>query len=67
MGAREEAAFGIRLRGYRQLAGLSQEELAERAGLTTKAISALERGERTPARSERSRPPWGFPTRTALR
>lgn len=39
--------FGDRLRAYRQRAGLSQAELAERAGLTVSAISALERGVRT--------------------
>jgi LuxR family transcriptional regulator, maltose regulon positive regulatory protein len=38
--------FGGELRRYRESAGLSQEELAERAGLTAKGISALERGER---------------------
>ena len=40
------SAFGPRLRQLRERAGLSQEELAERAGLTANAISALERGER---------------------
>jgi predicted ATPase/DNA-binding XRE family transcriptional regulator len=40
------AAFGAVLRRFRAAAGLTQEELAERAGLTAKAISALERGER---------------------
>jgi predicted ATPase/DNA-binding XRE family transcriptional regulator len=45
--AGEEAApFGARLRRLREAAGLSQEELAARAGLTAKAISMLERGER---------------------
>ena len=39
-------AFGARLRRLREAAGLTQEELAERAGLAAKAISALERGER---------------------
>jgi predicted ATPase/DNA-binding XRE family transcriptional regulator len=39
-------AFGDLLRHYRELAGLTQEELAEKAGLTAKAIGALERGER---------------------
>ncbi len=38
--------FGGRLRRLREAAGLSQEELASRAGLTAKAISLLERGER---------------------
>jgi predicted ATPase/DNA-binding CsgD family transcriptional regulator/DNA-binding XRE family transcriptional regulator len=39
--------FAERLRRLREAAGLTQEELAERAGLTGKGISALERGERT--------------------
>jgi predicted ATPase/DNA-binding XRE family transcriptional regulator len=39
--------FGARLRLLRESAGLSQEELAERAGLSSHAISALERGART--------------------
>ena len=34
------------LREYRTTLGLTQEELASRAGLTAKAVSALERGER---------------------
>src|SRR5690242_16728588 len=38
--------FGVLLRRYREAAGLSQEDLAERAGLTAKGIGALERGER---------------------
>jgi predicted ATPase/DNA-binding XRE family transcriptional regulator len=40
------ATFAAVLRRFRAVAGLTQEELAERAGLTAKAISALERGER---------------------
>jgi DNA-binding CsgD family transcriptional regulator/transcriptional regulator with XRE-family HTH domain len=38
--------FGERLRRYRVAAGLSQEELAERAGLSAHGISDLERGAR---------------------
>jgi predicted ATPase/DNA-binding XRE family transcriptional regulator len=40
------ASFGERLRYHRRVAGLSQEELANRAGLTAKGVGALERGER---------------------
>jgi transcriptional regulator with XRE-family HTH domain len=39
-------SFGARLRRLRQAAGLTQEELAARAGLTAHAIGVLERGER---------------------
>ena len=38
--------FGDELRRLRTAAGLTREQLAERAGLSPKAISALERGER---------------------
>ena len=38
--------FGSLLRRYRLAAGLSQEQLAERAGLSARAVSALERGVR---------------------
>src|SRR3990170_4824375 len=41
-----DAPFGVRLKRLREAAGLTQEELASRAGLTAKAVSALERGER---------------------
>lgn len=40
------SSFGAQLRRYREAAGLSQEDLAERAKLAAKAIGALERGER---------------------
>jgi predicted ATPase/transcriptional regulator with XRE-family HTH domain len=39
--------FAERLRRLREGAGLTQEELADRAGLSGKAVSLLERGERT--------------------
>src|ERR671938_1879986 len=38
--------FAVLLQRYRQAAGLSQEELAERAGLSARGISDLERGVR---------------------
>lgn len=43
----DNASLAGRLRVLREAAGLSQEELAERAGLSSHAISALERGTRT--------------------
>jgi predicted ATPase/DNA-binding XRE family transcriptional regulator len=43
---RLDASFGGRLRRAREDAHLTQEELAERAGLSPNAVSALERGER---------------------
>src|SRR6185437_5459646 len=46
MSAEQSMPFGALLRRYREAAGLSQEDLAERAGLTAKGIGALERGER---------------------
>jgi transcriptional regulator with XRE-family HTH domain len=42
----QDVTFGRRLKRLREAAGLTQEELAERAGLSRKAISMLERGER---------------------
>lgn len=42
----EGNGFGDLLRSLRRRAGLTQEELAERAGLTPNAISSLERGVR---------------------
>src|SRR5947209_20405692 len=41
------ASFGGVLRRYRVAAGLTQEELAERAGLSAHGISDLERGARS--------------------
>jgi predicted ATPase/DNA-binding XRE family transcriptional regulator len=42
----QSEGFGVLLRRYREAAGCSQEELAERAGLSKNAIGILERGER---------------------
>lgn len=46
MDAGADAPFGVRLRRLRQAAGLTQEELAERAELSPSAIGMLERGDR---------------------
>ena len=42
------STFGHELRWYRQRAGMSQEGLASRAGLSPEAVSLLERGKRSP-------------------
>ncbi|MDN5763674.1 MAG: helix-turn-helix transcriptional regulator, partial [Microlunatus sp.] len=42
------STFGGELRWYRQRAGMSQEGLATRAGLSPEAVSLLERGRRSP-------------------
>ena len=44
--AEEQRPFGVLLQRHRLAAGLSQEELAERAGLSRRGISDLERGAR---------------------
>ena len=49
------ASFGDRLRRSRRGAGLSQEELAERSGLSRRGISDLERGARRAPRLETAR------------
>jgi predicted ATPase/DNA-binding XRE family transcriptional regulator len=46
-GRSSHPTFGDLLRRYRIAAGLTQEALAERAGLSRRGISDLERGERT--------------------
>ena len=43
--------FGLLLRAHRGAAGLTQDELAARAGLSTEAISTLERGSRRAPRA----------------
>jgi transcriptional regulator with XRE-family HTH domain len=45
-GSQTGQSFAALLRSYRTLAGLTQEELAERALMSANAVSALERGER---------------------
>ena len=42
--ARPGPAFGVLLRRYRSIAGLTQEELAQRSGLSIRALSDMERG-----------------------
>lgn len=44
--------FGALLRRYRTLAGFTQESLAERAGISTRAVSDLERGVNHAPRAE---------------
>ncbi|HEY7342719.1 MAG TPA: tetratricopeptide repeat protein [Ktedonobacterales bacterium] len=48
----EATAFGALLRRYRTLAGLSQEALAARATISTRAVSDLERGVNRAPRAE---------------
>jgi predicted ATPase/DNA-binding XRE family transcriptional regulator len=48
----DSRAFGAKLRELRIAAGLTQEELAERAGLSVRGISDLERGARSHPRFE---------------
>jgi len=52
MGSLPPTTFASLLRRYRQAAGLTQEELAERARLSIQAIGALERGDRQSPRKE---------------
>src|SRR4051812_11670075 len=52
MGATRTTPFGDLLRRHRMAVGLSQEALAERAGLSTDAIRALERGRRVAPRPD---------------
>src|ERR671917_163454 len=44
--AARDGTFGGKLRNLREAAGLTQEELAAKAGMTAKGVSAIERGER---------------------
>lgn len=50
MTTQETLSFGVLLSRYRVVAGLTQEELAERTGLSVRGISDLERGARTQPR-----------------
>lgn len=51
MSGADQPTFGLVLGRYRLAVGLTQEELAERAGLSPQAISALERGIRSQPRA----------------
>ena len=53
--ARQPASFAALLRQLRAEARLTQEELAEKAGLSTRSISDLERGVSRTARKETGR------------
>jgi predicted ATPase/DNA-binding XRE family transcriptional regulator len=55
MGTGQAVSFGAVLRHHRLAAGLTQQALAERAGLSVDAISALEAGRRGGARLETTR------------
>jgi transcriptional regulator with XRE-family HTH domain len=48
----QPAQLGFLLRKHRLAAGLSQEELAERAGISARAVSDIERGLRMAPRPE---------------
>jgi predicted ATPase/transcriptional regulator with XRE-family HTH domain len=48
----EPVQLGTLIRRFRLAAGLSQEQLAERSGLSTRAVSDLERGVRSSTRPE---------------
>jgi predicted ATPase/transcriptional regulator with XRE-family HTH domain len=52
MSSNSSASFGDRLRRSRQAAGLTQEELAERAGLSRRGIADLESGARLRPRKD---------------
>ena len=51
MSTGDPASFGVLLRGYRATAGLTQEQLAARAGVSSDTIAALEHGRRRTPRS----------------
>jgi len=44
--SRDAGSFGVHLKGLREAAGFTQEELATVAGLSVHAVSSLERGQR---------------------
>lgn len=46
---RLQAVFGFAIRDFRERLGLSQEELAARAGLHRTYVGGIERGERNPS------------------
>ena len=55
----DTSSFGRCLRQYRMAAGLTQEALAERAGLGIRSLQHLERGETRPQRYYRPPPGRG--------
>jgi transcriptional regulator with XRE-family HTH domain len=59
------STFKSLLRHHRLAAGLTQEALAERAGVSARGIQQLERGDRTAPRAETMR--WDWTPRSAPR
>jgi len=55
MDADTDALFGVLLKDYRLRAGLTQEALAERAGVSVRGIQNLERGGHRPLRDTLTR------------
>jgi transcriptional regulator with XRE-family HTH domain len=49
MGKKKATGFGGKLRALREAAGLTQAQLAERAGMHLHGITKLEQGDREPA------------------
>jgi transcriptional regulator with XRE-family HTH domain len=66
LGERPDAPFGVRLKSCRLAAGLTAEELADRAGVSARAVGAYESGRAEPGwgnllRLARVLGPWLFP------
>src|SRR5262249_6743169 len=49
MAKKKSSSFGSKLKGFRERAGLTLEQLAQKAGMHKFGIAKLERGEREPS------------------